>query len=142
MALSANSQIVISPRVARDCVRILVDDGDHIYQGAAVGLNAGAYAIPLTTSATAFAGFADEEADNTGGGDGAIAINVIPEGVLHGVSVTGASQALLGNSVYMSDDNTLTMVAGSNIKIGHLQTFDATEGCQVYFVSRFRRSTT
>lgn len=142
MALSANKAREFSPMSYTDTVYAPVNGADTIYQGGAVGLDASGYAIPLTTSAVAFVGFSREEADNSAGADGAIECEILPRGVIHGVTVTGASQALIGDSVYMSDDDTFTMTAGSNIKIGHLQFYDATNGSQVYFIGRYRRSTT
>lgn len=89
---------------------------DIIYEGAAVGLNAG-NARPLVAG-DAFAGFAEAPVDNSAGAAGDKRVRVKERGKIE-VPVTGVTGITdVGSSVYASDDDTFTLTATGNSLIG------------------------
>lgn len=90
---------------------------DIIYEGAAVGENGSGYARPLV-AADPFLGFAAQNADNSTGSAGDKLIQVKTRGrvklVISGLAITANDRP----AVYASDDNTFTLTATSNSKIG------------------------
>ncbi len=116
--------------------------GVNIYQGAYVGSLAG-LARGLTAGDD-FLGIAMNQANNASGAAAAITVTLIREGMLSGVTITGASSAAdVNKPVYASDDGTLTLTPGSNSKIGHVVAYRPdTSDFDVYFQSRgFRTGT-
>ena len=93
--------------------------GDIIYQGAAVGANAG-YSRPLEAG-DVFQGFAEEKADNSDGLDGAVRVDVRRRGFME-LAVTGADTVAVNARplVYAADDDTFTLTVGANSKIGRV----------------------
>lgn len=93
---------------------------DIIFEGAAVGENGAGYSRPLVAG-DAFQGFAEEKADNSVGGAGAIDVLVRRRGRVE-LAVTGAASITAndGPAVYAVDDDTFTLTAGANTKIGHV----------------------
>lgn len=102
---------------------------DIIYEGAAVAIvKATGFARPATgdTSVEFFAGFAVRKADNTGGADGAIKVQVRQKGIVHDLPVTGATIDDYGKTVYADDDDTFTLTLGAgtaDVPIGKLEKF-------------------
>ena len=92
---------------------IPVDDGDHIYAGAMVCVNAAGYAVVGgDTSGLIFMGIAREEADNTLGLDGAINVLVRRRGLFKMTFQTAISIANMGDNVFIYDDEKVD-VAGN-----------------------------
>lgn len=92
---------------------IPVDDGDKIYAGAFVCVNAAGYAIKGgDTSGAIFVGISREYADNTDGLDGAINVRVMRRGLFKMEFATAITQANVGDNVFLADDN-LVDVAGN-----------------------------
>ncbi len=92
-----------------------------IYQGSAVGINAG-YARALVAG-DKFVGFCDGGAYNSGGAAGAISVRVRKRGE---IQLNVASLAITdnaGTAVYASDDNTFTKTSTSNSLIGYTSRF-------------------
>ena len=90
---------------------------DIIYEGAAVGENGSGYARPLEAG-DPFLGFAIDKVDNSTGAAGDLNVQVKAEGR---VRLAIAALAITANdrpAVYASDDNTFTLTAGGNSKIG------------------------
>lgn len=88
-----------------------------IYEGAAVGENGSGYSRPLAAG-DAFQGFAEDEADNTLGANGALRVRVRTVGKIS-LAVTGVAQVSNDLApVYASDDGTFTLVSTSNSLIG------------------------
>ena len=88
-----------------------------IYQGAAVGENGAGYARPLV-AADPFLGFATMGMDNSLGAAGEKLVQVKTRGR---IQLPIAAIAITANDrppVYASDDNTFTLTATSNSKIG------------------------
>jgi hypothetical protein len=105
---------------------------DIIYEGAAVGENASGFARPLV-AADVFLGFADRKVDNTGGAAGDKTVRVKQKGKIV-LPVVGAD--ITSNdrpAVYASDDDTFTLTATSNSKIGFVSRFIGSTICVVEF---------
>lgn len=108
---------------------------DIIYKGACVGYVDGTgLAKPIATT-NIFVGFAEDQADNTGGAASAINVKVRSVGNVV-LSVVGAADAGdIGAPVYASDDATFTLTAGSNVKIGKVHRWESGTTCVVHFES-------
>jgi hypothetical protein len=90
-----------------------VDDGDKIYAGAFVCVNADGYAVPGSdTAGLIFVGVAMEQKDNTLGLDGALTVNCRRRGLIKAILNTAISQANVGDNVFLVDDQTVD-VAGN-----------------------------
>ena len=108
-----------------------------IYEGSAVGLQlSSGYARQLvaTTDLDRFLGFAQEEADNTGGASGAKRVTVRTRGEIL-LAVTGVDGVDdLGKDVYASDGNTFTVTsADDTVHIGKIVQHVAGTSCWVAF---------
>lgn len=125
MSLSANTPRAAELGILND---LPVAAGVHIYEGAAVSVNASGFAKPLAAGED-FVGFADCEADNTSGSAGAIFVSVRHKGKVV-LAVTGAAAANVNDAVYASADDTFTLTATSNSLIGYLRRYDSA-GCVV-----------
>jgi hypothetical protein len=105
---------------------IPVDDGDKIYAGANVCVNADGYAVKgADASGLIYAGVSREYADNTNGQDGDINVLVKRRGLFKMAFATAISQANVGDNVFLADDN-LVDVAGNvtyNIFCGIIAAF-------------------
>ena len=100
---------------------IPVDDGDHIYAGAMVCVNAGGYAVPASdTAGLIFMGIAREEADNSAGADGAISVTVRRRGLFRMTFANAISVANVGDNVFVYDDEKVDLAANvtNNIFVG------------------------
>lgn len=98
---------------------------DIIYEGAAVGENASGYSRPLAAG-DVFQGFAERQADNSGGSAGDKTVRVKTRGkvqlAISGLAVTANDRV----AVYASDDNTFTLTATSNSLIGYVSRWVST----------------
>ncbi|MDI9559687.1 MAG: hypothetical protein QM235_00655 [Pseudomonadota bacterium] len=93
---------------------IPVDDGDKIYEGAMVSVNADGYAIAAgDTASTLFVGIARENADNSSGADGAINVLVRRRGLFKMTLATPITIANVGDNVYIVDDCTVDLVGNT-----------------------------
>jgi hypothetical protein len=90
-----------------------------IYAGTMVGINADGFAVPAADAAAlAVAGKAKALADNTGA-DGAI--NVVVERGVFLFAATSITQAMVGEVMYVVDDQTFDDTKGTNgVKAGRL----------------------
>lgn len=105
---------------------------DIIFEGSAVGENGSGYARPLVAG-DPFLGFAVEKVDNSAGGAGAKKVTVRKSGDVL-LPISGAAITLNDQqSVYASDDNTFTLTAGSNTKIGNVSRWVSTGWAMVHF---------
>ncbi len=98
-----------------------------IYQGSAVGSSSG-YARQLVAGDT-FLGFCTHSnVDNTSGASGAINVRVWRKGIIHRVTIIGASAVTdVGSTVYMSDGNVFTLSSTSNSSVGKITAFHASD---------------
>lgn len=122
MAVSANQTI---KRRGRDgkVREIGVAAGIHIYEGTLVFLDAGGDATDVKVDAnTVFAGVARREADNTGGADGDITVEVWADGQfeLEGSGFTAADR---GVALHATDNYTTTTTTTANPQIGTITNF-------------------
>lgn len=92
-------------------ISIPVDDGDKIYAGAMVCANADGYAVPgADTAGLIFMGIAREQADNASGQDGDISVLVRRRGLFKMSFATAITEANVGDSVYIADDQNVDLV--------------------------------
>ncbi|KQC03145.1 MAG: hypothetical protein APR55_07105 [Methanolinea sp. SDB] len=92
-------------------ISIPVDDGDKIYAGALVCVNADGYAVKgADIAGLLFAGISREYADNSSGDDGDINVTVRRRGLFKMAFGTAISIANVGDSVYIVDDQTVDLV--------------------------------
>jgi hypothetical protein len=119
MALSANRDVNFY--TSQELIEIPLDDDVNIYKGALVGLNSSTgYARPLTAGDD-FLGVAYAQADNTGTGHAAAAINVkLHQNVDVVHSLAGVAVTDTGSQVYASDDGTLTLTSTNNTRVGRI----------------------
>jgi hypothetical protein len=101
-----------------DFVNDPVAAGKLIYAGSLVVLSATGYAEPGITATTVTArGRAEEQADNTGGADGAITIKV-RRGIFKFANDAGdaVTRAMIGDDAYIVDDQTVAGTSGTNTR--------------------------
>jgi len=89
----------------------------HVFKGSLVGVTTAGYARPLVAG-DLFVGIAYEEMDNAAGADGDEAVRVYTLGDF-GHALSGATIANLGDAVYASADDALTLTATANSFVGH-----------------------
>jgi hypothetical protein len=94
--------------------------GVTIYQGGLVAVNAGGFAVSATTTSTRVIGVAEETVTNTGA-DGAKTIRV-RRGCFKFANKAGdlVTQALIGASAYVEDDQTVRLTATASIAAGRV----------------------
>ena len=109
-ALSADKKTEYTEGVE---LSIPVDDGDTIYAGALVCVNADGYAVPgADTAGLIFMGVAREAADNSAGQDGDVSVVVRRRGLFKMAFATAITIANVGDNVFIADDQTVD-VAGN-----------------------------
>jgi hypothetical protein len=104
----------------RDGVELAVpvDDGDEIFAGAMVCVNADGYAVKGADAAgLIFQGIAREYADNTDGLDGAIDVLVRRRGLFKMTFATAITIANMGDNVFIADDNNVDVVGNVTYNI-------------------------
>ncbi|HCU69238.1 MAG TPA: hypothetical protein DGF30_08440 [Desulfomicrobium sp.] len=88
-----------------------VDDGDKIYAGALVCVNADGYLVPGgDTAGLIFVGVSEEQKDNTSGDDGDLTCSVRRRGLFR-CAIAAATQANVGDNVFLVDDQTVGLAA-------------------------------
>ncbi len=119
-ALAADKKLEYTEGVE---VPVPVDDGDKIYAGAFVCVNAAGYAVPGSdTAGLIFQGVAMEQKDNTLGADGALDVTVRRRGLVKAIMGTAITQANIGDNVFLVDDQTVDLTANvtNNISCGKI----------------------
>jgi hypothetical protein len=101
------------------------------YKGSAIGDNGSGYARPLVAGDD-FRGIADAKSDNSTGAAGVKNVDVIEEGKMQ-VTLTGVALTDVGKPVYMSDDDTFTLTAGSNSLVGKVSRYVSSNTCVIEF---------
>ena len=92
-------------------ISIPVDDGDIIYAGALVCVNAAGYAVAgADTAGLIFMGVARESVDNSGGQDGDVNVLVRRRGLFKMELATAISIANVGDNVFIADDASVDVV--------------------------------
>ena len=117
MALSDNREL--KQFASQALVDLPVEGGKVIYKGAFIGLDGTTgYAQPLTAGDT-FVGVAYAKADNSAGSSGDITVRAHQAiDIVH--TLSGVTQADVGALVYASADDTLTLTATSNSRVGRV----------------------
>lgn len=108
----------------------LVKANTRVFKGALVAVDADGWLLPAAGAASlSVVGKAIEEANNLGGTDGAIGCRVL-QGVVVKVVATSITQAMLGEMMYIVDDQTVDDTRGTyGIKAGILVEYEtATSG--------------
>lgn len=106
-----------------------------IYEGAFVGAvkaNGTAAAGTMAISTHSFAGVAERGCAS----GGTVRLRTRGKTVM---PVTGASAASVGAIVYMSDDNTLTLTASTNVPVGYVSRHISSTSCLVEFSATAER---
>lgn len=136
--LASNSPRVYDAQEEPSFNDLPVVASDIIYEGAAVGENAG-NVRPLV-AADAFKGFADRKVDNSSGAAGAKTCHLRQRGVitLSVTGVTGVSDE--GSTVYATDDDTFTLTASGASAVGKVKRFVSGTTVEVYFEADSLRS--
>jgi hypothetical protein len=124
MAVTANQVIKVQEGDRRSYP---VEENTRIYQGTLVYVNAAGYACDVTaTGVNAFVGIAVAEANNTGGADGAIEVEVYTEGDFE---LTGTFNSItdVGMPAYGDDNYAVVVALGStSVRIGRVVRFVST----------------
>lgn len=93
--------------------------GVNIHQGSLVALNAAGFAVPGATSATLTGdGMAKDNADNSGGANGAIRVEV-EHSTFQFANSAGADEvtiASIGKDAFIVDDQTVAKTNGGNTR--------------------------
>jgi hypothetical protein len=126
MALSANRDV--DHYVDQELRTVLVKGGTQIFKGGFVVIEeASGYAKPFAAGAGAgtsnfFVGVAYEAGDNINGSDGDVSVRVFTQGDF-GHAIAGGTIADVGKKAFASDDDTLSLSAGSgaNVFVGRVQ---------------------
>lgn len=96
-----------------------------VYEGAAVGIDAASGYARGLNAGDPFAGFAESQADNSGGSNGDVRVRVRTAGEVE-LSVGSLAITDIGKAVYASDDGTFTLTQGSNSYVGKVVRFVST----------------
>jgi len=89
-----------------------VDDGDKIYAGALACVNADGYLVPGSdTAGLIFEGVSREAADNSSGEDGDVSVSLRRRGLFKMTLGHSITQANVGDSVFIVDDQTVDLAA-------------------------------
>jgi len=99
-----------------------------IFAGAGLSYDAGGDVQPLVAG-DGFAGVAAEFVDNSSGADGDADVLVYRDAILHNVAIAGLDgHDHIGDTVYMSNDNDMTLTVGSNTPAGKVENYDGVSG--------------
>lgn len=117
--MAATTQDRNTPHKDGEQIVVLVAGGVTIPAGTLVATNAAGFATPGATATTlAYLGRAEERADNTAGGDGAITVTV-RRGKQFKWANDGAdpvTQASLGRPCFIVDNQTVAKTNGANTR--------------------------
>lgn len=141
-ALSKDLTLRLTPADAVSFQDQDVKASSTIYNGSICGLSTGARAL---TAGDTFLGInVNGKVDNSAGAVGAKRVRLCTKGVVHGVTVAGASGiGDLGTLVYAASDNIAdcTTTSSGNTAIGHIAAFDsATSTFSIAFTAKTHQS--
>ena len=101
-----------------------VKAGVYFRRGSLVAVTSAGVAVkPGDAGAAAVVGLSNTALDNTNGADGDLRVE--PKRGIFALVVPSATAANIGAAVYCTDDNTLTLTASTNLKVGTLVGIDA-----------------
>lgn len=104
-----------------------------IYQGAAIGCNSYGYAKSLENG-DIFAGFAEDNVNNSAGLDGDKKIRLRKKGAIL-LDIPGVALGDIGRAVYALDDNTFTLSPTNAVYIGKISRIESIGSALVDFAS-------
>jgi len=113
MALTANTPLTIIRGELSEVPAAAVE----IFEGACLGDNGAGYARGLVAG-DAFRGHAMEYINNSAGSAGAVSVECFRGRYRLKLAISGVAITDVGRAVYASADNTYTLVAGGNSRIG------------------------
>lgn len=119
MSLSKNTKVVFE---IGDLAELPVLTNVRIYQGSLGGIDASTGYVRPLSAGDAAVGFAESEADNTGGASGAIRCRFQDNGKAV-LAISGLAVTDIDKPVYASDDGTFTLTATSNSFVGVVDRF-------------------
>lgn len=103
----------VTPRRKHNEVPVPMAADAVVHQGGLVCFSATGYGVPgADTAGLVLAGVATESKDNTGGADGDLSV-VVRRGQEFKLEASGLDQADVGQTGYISDDETITNAAGA-----------------------------
>lgn len=102
-----------------------VDANVHVFQGSLLSFNAANGNVRPLVKPEVFAGVAYEEKDNTGGAAGAIKVRTVTRGIFE-MDLAGAVQSAVGEAIYATSDNDLSLTPTANSFIGFQDEFVST----------------
>lgn len=113
---------------------------DIIYAGAAVGESSSTGTGRPLVAGDTFLGFAVERCDNAAGIASAKNIKLRASGVVKLTVTNATSTAVVGDTVYASDDDTFTLASTNNTPIGKVQRWVSGSIVMVAFEAAYKRS--
>ena len=128
MALSANTTLTF---IRGEDSQAPVKGTTTIYEGAMLGETSG-YVRGLVAG-DLFRGHALEYIDNSGGSDGALYVKLIRGRYRLQVTLSSVAITSVGDQVYASADDTLTLTPGSNTRVGVVDRYVTTDTAIVEF---------
>lgn len=112
-----------TPRRAGERLALPVAAATTIYAGALVARNASGDAVPAAnTAGLVVVGRAEAQADNSAGAAGALMVEV--QTGLFAYAHAGLTRADIGKTVYVADDQTVTLTPGNRVVAGVLVDVD------------------
>lgn len=106
-----------TPLMNATVIAVLVASNAKIFAGALVVANANGYAAPGSTAVgLTYLGRAEESVDNTGGADGAATVPVRRLSAFKWGNDGSITQAHLGKTAYIVDDQTLAATDGTGTR--------------------------
>lgn len=108
-----------TPLMSTELLPVPVAGGVKIFAGALVCANANGFATPGATATNlTYLGRAESCVDNTAGADGAVTINVRTRKAFKFLNLAAdpATQACMGKTVYVVDDQTVAKTNGGNTR--------------------------
>jgi len=130
--LSVLEHRVVVPLNKAEFVSLPVAASTTIVLGDMLSVNSSGYINDLQAGET-FVGHAIEAADNSAGADGVMRVKVRCGQYAKQVTLTSVAVTDVGDSVYASDDSTLSLTASTNSQVGAVRAYVAANTALVEF---------
>lgn len=102
-----------------------------VFEGSVVSVSAAGFASNYSGTDTIFGGISVKRADNSAGANGDKRVRV-RRGIFYvTVTLSGAAQANVGDSLFASDDNTFTLASTGNLLVGTISDLVGTDKVRV-----------
>jgi hypothetical protein len=119
-------------RILGDLSELPLAAGVTIFESSMLGDNGAGYGRPLVAG-DLFRGHSVEHCDNSSGGVGEVAVKRLRGRYRLEVTISGVARTDVGKRVYASDDETYTLTAGSNSRVGVIDRYVGTDTAVVEF---------